>query len=123
MMNYATSDGARASMGPPLELMFKGGARILEDVQGALTELRSAGDWGHLEHVSVAVSPSASYNTDDVIDYLDKVLLHWGASRKWRILMSDAYSAHLDVRVQELCWERGYLMVYIGGGCTGVLAV
>ena len=51
--------------------------------------------------------------------YLRKVLLPWGPGRKWRLLLVDAFSAHLDDAVARLAWDRGYLVVYIGGGCTG----
>ena len=33
----------------------------------------------------------------------------------------DAFTAHQDERIARLCWDRGYLIVYIGGGCTGAL--
>ena len=53
--------------------------------------------------------------------YLRKVLLPWGPGRKWRLLLVDAFSAHLDDAVARLAWDRGYLVVHIGGGCTGAI--
>ena len=50
-------------------------------------------------------------------------MLPWGPGRRWRILMLDAYRAHLVEAVKRLAWSRGYVVVYQGGGCTGISQV
>ena len=45
----------------------------------------------------------------------------WGPGRRWRILTADDYKGHKDPRIFELCWERGYLLILIGGGITGAV--
>ena len=120
---WTTSDLELAMSGPPLELMFKGGTGVLEKCMTALDALRATGVYGELRNVSVTTSSSASYDKADVLDYLKRHLLPWGPKRKWRILLADAFRPHLCDEVRELCWKRGYLMTYIGGGCTPALQV
>ena len=95
----------------------------MEEAQEALKEHRDSGSCGNIRQASVTTSPSGSYNTDDIMAYLRKILLPWGPGRKWRILLVDAFSAHLDETVARLAWDCGYLIVYIGGGCTGAIQV
>ena len=40
--------------------------------------------------------------------------------RRWRILLLDAYSAHLSERVRVCAWHRGYVVVTHGGGASAV---
>jgi hypothetical protein len=35
----------------------------------------------------------------------------------------DAYKPHHDDKVWSLCWDRGYVLILIGGGCSGALQV
>ena len=76
---YCTSDRARALSGPPLELLFKGGAQIEAKLVVELDRLRASGSLCKLPQVSVATSPTGSYNTADILRYLDLVLDKWGA--------------------------------------------
>ena len=32
----------------------------------------------------------------------------------------DLYSGHLSRRIWNLCWQRMYVLLYHGGGCTGL---
>ena len=94
---------------------------MLKKLKEELDALRACGvevDW-----LSVAVSDSGSYRAEHVIDYLEKTLLPWGSGRRWRILMLDAYRAHLVEAVRRLAWSRGYVVIYQGGGCTGISQV
>ena len=34
--------------------------------------------------------------------------------------MADDYSAHKTENVRRLCWQRGYVLLIHGGGCTPV---
>ena len=113
---YATSDANRAASGDnPLQMLFKGGSGIAAGLEKTLGEFRGSGICGMLRHVSATTSPSGSYDTSDILAYLQAVLLPWGPGRKWRVLLVDAFSAHLDEDVARLAWERGYALVYIGG--------
>jgi hypothetical protein len=119
---YGTSDEDRAMHCDVwLEMLMKGGCEILQKLQEGLQELRDSGSLGSLNGVTVATSPSGSYDTNDIVDYLQRALPEWGPGRRWRILLLDDFSAHKNDRITRLCWDRGYLPVYIGGGCTGAL--
>jgi len=107
----------------PLEAMFKGGAGVLQSVQETLEALRASGRFGSLQNVSVNTSSSGSYTLPDVLAFLQRHLEPWTKNRRWKILLCDAYKPHLCKEVRDLCWSRGYLMVYIGGGCTGAQQV
>ena len=106
---------------PFCELLFQGGAQILAGLEEVVNNLRACGV--EVEWLTVAVSDSGSYRAEHVIDYLEKTLLPWGPDRRWRILMLDAYRAHLIDAVKRLAWKRGYIVVYQGGGCTGISQV
>ena len=107
----------------PLEYMFKGGSGVLKDVQSYLDGLRVGEHIDFMKNVTVATSDKGSYNLDDVLRFLRRHLRPWGPGRKWRILLADAFSAHLCEAVRQLCFTRGYLLVYIGGGCTCTMQV
>ena len=119
---YGTSDEARAmACDVWLEMLMKGGTEVLRKLEEGLGQLRGGGSLGKLQGVSVATSPSGSYDTNDILAYLRRALPEWGPGRRWRILLLDAFTGHNGERIQRLSWERGYLLVYIGGGCTGAL--
>ena len=40
--------------------------------------------------------------------------------RRWRILLLDAYSAHLSERVRRAAWHKGYVVITHGGGASSV---
>ena len=44
-------------------------------------KLRGSGSCGHLSQISVVTSPSGSYNTQDIMAYLQLVLEPWGPER------------------------------------------
>ena len=110
------SDHTKARQIPFAQLMFNGGSGILKDLKKLEDELRACG----FHWLSLTVSDTASYRTEHVIDYLEELLDPWTPGRDIRILMCDAYAAHLDPAVRRLAWERGYIVIYQGGGTTGV---
>jgi len=106
---------------PGTELLFCGGEVIKKQLGETLADLRACGacvDW-----ISVATSDSGSYRTEHFLDFLDKHLLPWSPSRKWRILMFDAAKAHLDDAVRRSAWQKGYVCIPQGGGTTSVTQV
>ena len=68
----------------------------------------------------MVTSPKASYREDDVLDFIDNRLEDWGPDRRWRVLLLDAYSAHLSDRVRRCAWHKGYVVITHGGGASAV---
>jgi len=98
---------------PPLELMFKAKGHTLEDRLQA--HIPAWAPW-----LTVATSASGSYKEHNLLDYLDKVLPPLTAERGWRILLCDAYRPHMAQSLRRLAWERGFVVVWHGGGATPV---
>ena len=102
----------------PLEMMFKAtGKRILQ-------RLTVPDD----KRYTLTTSPSGSYRTEHVVDFLKKHLLEWTEDRQkamdWRILTLDAYTAHTSQEIGNVAWSRGYLYhegLMVPGGATGVV--
>ena len=71
----------------------------------------------------MATTDSGSYKTDDVIAFLKNHLPKDFSPhlREWRIIVADAFSAHLSPQVFNLCWNRGYVLITFGGGITPVI--
>jgi hypothetical protein len=107
----------------PLECLFKGGEGVLKTLTSVRETLISEGCFGNLQWLSVATSDSGSYATPQIVQMLERHLEPWSDTRKWRILLCDAYKPHADEAVRRLCWNRGYIVVLHGGGTTGVLQV
>lgn len=89
----------------------------------ALRGLRDSGTFGAIGWLSVATSAKGSYNMQDVIRLLERHLQPWGPGRRWRILLADAYRPHMTPEVWMLCFSRGYVLLVIGGGCSGSVQV
>ncbi len=118
---YTTSSLERAMRIPPLEIMFKGGPRVFASLQDFKETLRASEAFGNLGWLSLCTGDSGSYKAEDVLAYLQRHLEPWGPGRRWRILTADDYKGHKDPRIFQLCWERGYLLILIGGGITGAV--
>jgi hypothetical protein len=100
------------------ELMFNGGVGVMKDLKTLQDEMHATNDFDWL---SLTTSDSGSYRSlNHVIEYLEKLLEPMHEGRDIRILMCDAYAAHLDPAVRRLAWTRGYIVIYPGGGTTGV---
>jgi hypothetical protein len=113
------SDKARIKRdGPPYcEFVFKGGQKLELRLRQYIRE-RGFGPW-----LSVATTDSGSYKMPDVIKFLKTHLPDDFSpqSRQWRIIIADAFSAHLSPQVFNLCWNRGYVLITLGGGITPVV--
>jgi hypothetical protein len=114
------SDVERIKRGelPYCEFMFK------HDIKGEESKLelrlrehiraRGYGPW-----VSVATSSSGSYAQDDILTFLDTHLPRPQSRAKcWRIMFADDFAAHKVNSVRRLCWQRGYILIVLGGGTT-----
>ncbi len=82
--------------------------------------LRVGGLLGPCSWLSVAVSPSGSYGTAEILAYLEAHLEDWREGRDWRLRLCDAYAPHAQDAVRALCWAKGYILLLHGGGTTGV---
>ena len=112
-----TSRRALALAGPPVEVLFKGGAGIEADLLG---ELPSIG----MPCLFVAVSNSGSYRMEHILTYLEKVLARPpGDDNRWRLLFCDCYRPHEGDAVLRLAWKHRYIVLIHGGGTTGVTQV
>ena len=73
---------------------------------------------------SLAHSESGSYNAAIFLEYLKRWLPLWDETREaqkdYHILFLDAFTGHKSDAVKNLCKERGFLTVPIGGGCASV---
>ena len=88
--------------------------------RAALTRLRAEADYGPLTWLSVAVGPRGSYRQEHVLLYLQRHLSIQTPGRPWRILLCEVCSAHKDDSIAIAAANRGYVLVFHGGGCTGV---
>jgi hypothetical protein len=94
---------------------------VRASLQAFVDSLRARGF--DVDFLSVRTSPSASYATVEILEFLDLRLLRWGPLRRWRILLLDAYRPNMTDDVFDFCWERGYIVVIIGGGLSGTFQV
>ena len=76
---------------------------------------------------SFQYAPKGSYREEHVLLFLSMWLPVWteerAAAKDWRLLYLDAFSAHLTQRIRDLAFERGFIVLYHGGGTTGVCQV
>ena len=63
----------------------------------------------------------------NVISFLLAFLEPWSEDRRnrkdYRILYLDVYASHLDADVRDLCWSRGYVLLFHYGHTTGVAQI
>ena len=113
LQTHTTSNADRARQVPPVEIMFKAeGDRVQAKVSEAVP---AWAPW-----LTVVTGPKGSYREDDVLNYIEHRLEPMTDGRRWRILLLDAYSAHLSERVRVCAWHRGYVVVTHGGGASAV---
>ena len=113
LQTTTTSNPQRAGAVPPVEVMFKADGDKL--VQRLAAEIPSWAPW-----MSVVTSPKGSYREDDVLNFIENRLEDMSPSREWRILLLDAFSAHLSNRVRMCAWHKGYVVITHGGGASSV---
>ena len=56
-----------------------------------------------------------------MLNFLEASLEEWKPGRQWRILLLDAYAPQQTENVRRLAWSKGYVLVNLGGGSTGVV--
>ena len=113
LQTHTTSNADRARQVPPVEIMFKAdGDRVQAKVSAAVP---AWAPW-----LTVVTGAKGSYREDDVLNYIEHRLEPMTDGRRWRILLLDAYSAHLSERVRVCAWQRGYVVVTHGGGASAV---
>ena len=61
-----------------------------------------------------------SYRTEDVLTFLDWALEPAACPRESIVVMLDWYSAHLTPEVTELVAGKGHVLLFHGGGVTGI---
>ena len=80
-----------------------------------------------LEPRTVTFGPKGSYRLEHVIRFIETVMEDFTPERQqandWRLLFLDAFAPHLDPAVVTAAWAKGYVVVYHGGGSTGVCQV
>ena len=113
LQTTTTSNAERARDIPPVEIMFKAdGDRVRQRVHAIVP---SWAPW-----LTVVTSAKGSYREDDVLNFIEQRLEPMTDSRRWRILLLDAYSAHLSDRVRRCAWHKGYVTIIHGGGASAV---
>ena len=100
---------------PALECMFKGGEAIELKLQDHI-RVRGFPSW-----LTVVTGPKGSYREEHILAFLEATLEEWKPGREWRILLLDAYAPQQTDNVFRLAWSRGYVLVNLGGGTTGVV--
>lgn len=115
LMTFTTNNLAAFEEGPPLEICFRvegSGSTILDGLR------LPPGPF------SVRASSSGSYKEEHVYSYLEEHLPPASDARRaandWRLFYLDIYAGHLSRRIWDLCWSRMYILLYHGGGCTGL---
>jgi len=112
-----TSSVEDAERIPGLELMFKAeGSQLQGKLQAYAQRLNCP--W-----LSVVTGPKGSYREEHVLAFLERHLLPWNESRRWRVMLMEAYGPQMSDNVRRLCWSRGYVVIIHGGGATGVTQV
>lgn len=129
-MTYTSNNADKVRRGLPLELCFRAegsGERILDGLR--VPPPPPVFDQGRLRPrpgaaVSVRCSESGSYKEEHVYVYLETHLEPATPERleakDWRLFYLDIYSGHLSYRIWQLCWSRMYVLLFHGGGCTGL---
>ena len=116
LFTTVTSDAAEASAELPIAMCFKGKS------QRTLKHLPK-----NLGNKIYQFAPKGSYRVEQVVEFLEKALPEWTAERAaakdWRILYLDAYSAHFADDVVLTAWRHGFVLLWHGAGCTGILQV
>ena len=70
--------------------------------------------------LTIVTGPKGSYREDDVLNLIEDVLDDMSETRQWRIMLLDAYSAHLSDRIRVCAWHKGYIVITHGGGASAV---
>jgi len=117
---WTTSNPAVALVGPLLEVLWRGGPFIQQELVDLVPDAR-------LRALSVQTSDSGAYRTTHILSFfeasLPKLCLP-GTEQRWKIVFADDYNAHKDDAARRLAWKEKKCVVLLhGGGTTGVAAV
>ena len=78
-------------------------------------------------NVSLQWAEKGSYRQEHIVRYLERWLDPWTPEREeqadYRILMLDVAKSHIGNRIEDTCWEHGYICLYHYGCTTGVTQV
>ena len=114
------ASGPEAALPPcrlPIELLFK--ARP----NRRIAKLKVPADM----NVSLQWAEKGSYRLEHLLKYLkrwlDAMTPARVAAKDYRILLLDVAKSHIGPEISDLCWERGYLVMYHYGCTTGVAQV
>ena len=117
---FCTSSRRRAEATPFVEVLFKGGEGILRDSGDYVSQCPACSR----VRMTVQVSNSGSYRMEHILFWMDRALKRGpGDDNRWRILLLDVYRAHMGDPVYRLAWKHRYVLILVGGGCTGVVQV
>ena len=83
-------------------------------VKGIIADLR-APDW-----MLVQTQEKGSYRTHDVVTFLDWALPPAACPQDSIVVLLDWFSAHLSTEVAELVASKGHILLFHGGGVTGM---
>jgi len=75
---------------------------------------------GYPPWLTAVTGPKGSYREEHLLTFLEATLEEWKPGRQWRILLLDAYAPQQTDNVRRLAWSKGYVLVNLGGGTTGV---
>ena len=87
---------------------------IFQLVEGIRTDLE-APPW-----LLVQFQERDSYRTEDVLEFLEWALEPAACPQESVIVMLDWFSAHLSPEVAELVARKGHVLLFHGGGVTGL---
>ena len=119
-VTHSDEDEIRREL-PGFEMMFKKEEEAEENV---VQDLNAFVVNQNLDfRVSVVTGTSESYKEEDILEFLEKWLKKWPHGdnrRRWEIFVLDAYAPGLTRNCQHKCWERGYVLIWHGGGSSMV---
>lgn len=79
------------------------------------------------QNISIQWAEKGSYRQEHLLAFLRRWLDPFTPERQeagdWRIIMMDCATSHLDAAVADLCFERGYVVLYHYGCTTGIAQV
>ena len=117
---FCTSSKQRAEAIPPAEVLFKGADGVLRASEDYVSQCPDC----VRVRLTAQVSNSGSYRMEHILFWMDRALKRGpGDDNRWRILLIDVYRAHLGDPVFRLAWTHRYIIILVGGGCTGVVQV
>jgi hypothetical protein len=76
---------------------------------------------------TITFGPKGSYRLEHCLRFLERTVDDFSDERKeandWRLFFVDAFKPHLDAAMASAAWAKGYVIMYHGGGTTGICQV